>query len=204
MDIKFIDTILAESSQTNYSLHGSHEQNITNAFYKCSALYKSVRKKYDDLAYSNHIRMVAAAASKNFTIQSAEEKTNIIISCFAHDLIEDARVSFNDLDSLFGRKVAEMVFAVTDYTGKNRESRAPYDKIRGVKGATYVKLCDRYANGAYSYLTGSPMFNKYKSEYAKFRRELHVNDLEGLNDGLWEHCDGLFDFEEPKEIQLNS
>jgi len=137
--------------------------------------------------------MVAATAIRNFSTQTMYQKTSILIGCFGHDLIEDARVSYNDLNKKYGGYVADLIYSVTDYTGRTREERACYDKTKQTEFGPYLKMCDRYANGAYSKLTGSSMYEKYKVEYPKFRTQLrNVEDLTVVS--LWKELDVLFEY----------
>jgi len=60
---------------------------------------------------------------------------------------------------------------VTNEKGKNRAERANkryYDGIVETPGATFVKLCDRFANLRYGKMMKSPMFEKYKKEQDHF------------------------------------
>lgn len=91
----------------------------------------------------------------------------VMIAVWGHDLIEDARVSFNDVKMHLGPEAADIVYAVTNEKGKNRAERANakyYEGIRNTPGAVFVKLCDRIANVQYSKLTKSRMFETYKAE----------------------------------------
>lgn len=98
-----------------------------------------------------------------------------LLSCWGHDLIEDCRVSYNDVKDHLGQEVADIVYAVTNEKGKNRKERANdkyYEGIRNTPGAIFVKLCDRIANVQYSKMTGSRMFEMYKKENTEFTKAL--------------------------------
>jgi len=97
------------------------------------------------------------------------------LACWGHDLIEDCRVSYNDVKDALGQEVADIVYAVTNEKGKNRKERANdkyYEGIRNTPGAVFVKLCDRIANVQYSKMTGSRMFEMYKKENINFMIKL--------------------------------
>jgi len=99
-----------------------------------------------------------------------------IISCYAHDLIEDTRTSYNDVVKYLGQLIADITFAVTNEKGKTRGDRANdkyYEGIRNTEGAIFVKLCDRIANVQYSKMTKSSMFEKYKKENKHFMEMLN-------------------------------
>ena len=97
------------------------------------------------------------------------------MACWGHDLIEDTRTSYNDVNSKLGVHVADIVYAVSNEKGKNRKERANdkyYEGIRETLGAVFVKLCDRIANVQYSKMTKSRMFEMYKKENIDFMIKL--------------------------------
>lgn len=107
-----------------------------------------------------------------------ETKSAIIDACWGHDLIEDARCSYNDIKDRLGFNAANIIYAVTNEKGKNRAERANekyYEGIRQTPGAVFVKLCDRIANVQYSKLTKSRMFEMYKKENESFGKMLGVH-----------------------------
>jgi (p)ppGpp synthase/HD superfamily hydrolase len=92
-------------------------------------------------------------------------------AAFGHDLIEDTRVTYNDVKEKMGEEVADIIYALTNEKGKNRKERGNekyYEGIRNTKGAVFIKLCDRIANVQYSKMTGSRMFEMYKKENINF------------------------------------
>jgi (p)ppGpp synthase/HD superfamily hydrolase len=98
-----------------------------------------------------------------------------LIAAWGHDLIEDTRVSYNDVKSNLGQEAADIIYAVTNEKGKDRKERANekyYEGIRNTPGAVFVKLCDRIANVQYSKMTKSRMFEMYKKENAEFTKAL--------------------------------
>jgi len=105
-----------------------------------------------------------------------------LTACWGHDLIEDCRVSYNDVKDNLGKEAADIVYAVTNEKGKNRSERANdkyYEGIRNTPGAVFVKLCDRIANVQYSSMTGSRMFEMYKKENNNFMIKLGRYDSNG-------------------------
>jgi (p)ppGpp synthase/HD superfamily hydrolase len=93
-----------------------------------------------------------------------------LIATWGHDLIEDTRVSYNDVKSQLGQAAADIIYAVTNEKGKKRKERANdkyYAGIRSTPGAVFVKLCDRIANVQYSKMTGSRMFEMYREEKSR-------------------------------------
>ena len=102
-----------------------------------------------------------------------------------HDSIEDARLTYNDLKKIVGKKAADIVYAVTNDKGRNRSERASdkyYAGIVSEQGATFVKLCDRVANVRFGILTGSRMVDMYRKEYKSFAKKLNYSDEHELKE----------------------
>lgn len=138
----------------------------------CIEQHRKTNHYYDDyLPYEFHLRMVNTAY-QNFKHLIDDPLREVVgYAVWGHDLIEDTRVSYNDVRLMMGESVAGIVYAVTNEKGKNRKERANdkyYEGIRNTPGATFVKLCDRIANVQYSKLTKSRMFEMYKRENSEF------------------------------------
>jgi len=102
-----------------------------------------------------------------------------LLATWGHDLIEDTRVSYNDVKDHLGQEAADIIYALTNEKGKNRKERANdkyYEGIRNTQGAVFVKLCDRIANVQYSKMTGSRMFEMYKKELDGFVTMMGYDD----------------------------
>jgi (p)ppGpp synthase/HD superfamily hydrolase len=126
------------------------------------------------LPYEFHLRMVVQVFKK-FKSLIEEDHDHIELACWGHDLIEDCRVSYNDVKNQLGEKASDIVYAVTNEKGKTRKERANdkyYEGIRNTQYAVFVKLCDRIANVQYSKMTGSRMFDMYKQENENFMTQL--------------------------------
>jgi len=78
---------------------------------------------------------------------------DIIMGAILHDLIEDSDVTKNDIDSVFGNKIAELVDSVSfDVSIKNKEDRYREMFNRTKKfgfEALIVKCADLYINSHY-------------------------------------------------------
>jgi len=115
---------------------------------------------------------------------------------FGHDLIEDTRVSYNDVKTELGQEAADIIYAVTNDKGKNRKERAGdkyYEGIRNTPGAVFVKLCDRIANVQYGKMTKSCMFEMYKKENPEFIRQLGVGEGTSIKYGdMFIYLNSLF------------
>ena len=102
----------------------------------------------------------------------------IIDALWGHDSIEDARLTYNDIELLYGKIVAEIIYLCTDFKGKNREERKPkeyYQELSQNKLALFVKLCDLIANIKFGLLTNSTMYQKYKIEWILIKRKILGN-----------------------------
>ncbi|MDC7250821.1 MAG: hypothetical protein PQJ49_12965, partial [Sphaerochaetaceae bacterium] len=148
-------------------------------------------QKYgDDLPYSFHLYAVEAQvykfvhllepktiSNKHNNFKSIDKRLYdlIVMAAIGHDLIEDARMTYNDIvkvinteefgNSLAAQMVAEIIYCVTDEKGKTRADRKSdkyYKELKANKHAVFVKLCDIAANTLYSKLTGNSMYDKYK------------------------------------------
>ena len=159
--------------------------------YWCINRHRETNHFYDSyLPYEFHLRMVAQVC-KDFIHLPERQWSELEIACYAHDLIEDTRTSYNDVVSNLGEYVADIVYAVTNNKGKNRKERSNdsyYEGIRNTEGATFVKLCDRIANVQYSKLTKSRMFEMYKKENRNFVDSIYDNRYERM----FEYLDSLF------------
>jgi len=139
--------------------------------------HRNTNHYYDKhLPYEFHLNLVAQQANEykdlcDIDLDMAYD------GAYGHDLIEDARINYNQIVQFTGSVVlAELIFAVTNMRGRNASERANaeyYDGIRKTPGALFLKLCDRLANLKYGVLTKSSMVKKYAKEYPKFKEELY-------------------------------
>jgi (p)ppGpp synthase/HD superfamily hydrolase len=163
----------------------------------CIDQHRKTNHFYDTyLPYEFHLRMVYEAANdfkhllddtkdyytgESYRGPRQEQVTlrNVcLLAVWGHDLIEDTRVSYNDVLNHLGQEAADIIYAVTNEKGKNRYERANnkyYEGIRNTPGAVFVKLCDRIANVQYGKMTKSRMFDMYKKENEKFMDSLGWN-----------------------------
>ena len=161
--------------------------------------HESTNHMYDTyLPYEFHLRMVAKVAEKfielipNLNDGETALRDTVLLAAYGHDLIEDTRVSYNDVKENLGLGPADIIYACTNEKGKNRKERANekyYEGIRNTQGAVFVKLCDRIANVQYSKMTGSRMFDMYSKENDNFLTSLGFvegqhNTLEKMSDYL--------------------
>ena len=142
-------------------------------------LHNSVNHFYDGWDYVIHLDAVEEVHQR-FAHELDVPLDDEIISkaCYGHDLEEDTRQTYNDIVKLFGVEVAEIIHALTNEKGRNREERANatyYLNIRKTPGASFVKMCDRIANVEYSKSIGSRMFKVYEKENEKFMKSVDAD-----------------------------
>ncbi len=152
----------------------------------CIEQHRKTNHFYDTyLPYEFHQRMVAQAGEdflylyeRDSELKALVSESDLILSFWGHDLIEDTRTSYNDVKYVLGEIAANIIYAVSNEKGKTRKERANdkyYEGIRNTPGAVFVKLCDRIANVQYSKMTKSRMFDMYKKENENFMDQLGWN-----------------------------
>ena len=142
----------------------------------------------DGAAYSVHLMNVV----RNLIKFGYGKDENLLLGGFLHDTVEDTSVTIEEIKSLFGDEVADMVFRVTDEPGKNRKERKAktYIKIRGHEKATILKLCDRIANVEYG---SGEQKERYIAMYAKEQAGFEAAcRVPGIADEIWDYLNSLF------------
>lgn len=144
--------------------------------------------------YSYHLNMVANTVTR-FKDVLPDKDSYIVTYCGAwgHDLIEDARITYNDIKNMIGIKgdsgkylgedIAEVIYSCTEEKGKNRDERHSqkfFDELKENKLGVFVKLCDIISNVTESKNTGSGMFKKYQKEYPKLKSNLYLKEYDKL------------------------
>lgn len=118
----------------------------------------------DDTPYDFHLQKVV-------DVLAMFGRTDPVYVCagYLHDILEDTRKSYRDVNDRFGEDVAELVFAVTNELGRNRKERAEktYPKIVQTPGALILKLADRIANVQHGLITGGKT-EMYQAEFEGF------------------------------------
>jgi len=110
-----------------------------------------------------------------------------IVAGYLHDSIEDDGISYNDINKHFGREIAEMVYCVSDESGRNRaEKKAKtLPKTASNPDAIILKLADRIANVEHAGKIGM-----YSKEYGEFKEALFGSSKDEAK-AMWEHLDNL-------------
>jgi (p)ppGpp synthase/HD superfamily hydrolase len=153
--------------------------------------HRSVNHKYDQYDYDFHLNMVFQIAKKFIHLIESEERDTVLAACWVHDIIEDARETYNDVKKETNETIAELAYALTNEKGRSRAERANdkyYQGIRETKNAPFVKFCDRIANVTHSKNNGSSMFQKYKKENETFISKIWVSEFEEIAN----HLNNLF------------
>ena len=132
-----------------------------------------------------------------------EYRAIVLAAVIAHDGMEDARLTYNDIKKIAlncnateeeATMIAEMVRAVTnDGRGRDRDERMPdyiYKEILETFFAVFVKLCDRLANVNYGLVIGGSMPKKYKRENPHFKSKLYTPDL---YEEMWDELNNFFE-----------
>lgn len=143
------------------------------------------------IAYKFHLQMVVNEII-NFSKVATGYKdvlyVDIINAGWGHDLIEDARCTYNDILKVSNVKTAEIIYALTNNKGKNRAARANEEYYKGIKntpGAAFVKMCDRIANVKFGLLVQSNMLTQYKRENDDFISAIYSDELQPLSSKLY-------------------
>lgn len=137
--------------------------------------HQNTNHLYDGKPYSVHLALVVAYAQKYIDKVPVNLRENIINACWLHDTIEDTRNTYNDIKNISNEIVANIVYAVTNEKGKNRQERANDKYYKGILEepfSRFVKLCDRLANVKYSVDTNSRMKDVYRKENEHFIKSL--------------------------------
>ena len=99
-----------------------------------------------------------------------------IIAAIAHDTLEDTNTTYNEIKTLFGKKVADLVREVTNDTGEilkvGKELYMSHKLLNLSDSALFIKLCDMLHNGK-DYPTAEQANRMYKNLlYIKDKREM--------------------------------
>lgn len=157
--------------------------------------HRNTNHLYDKIIpYEYHLHMVAREVDRHIGLGNYGKLDILTDAAYGHDLIEDCRITYNDLLSNSASiEVAEIIYALTDEKGKNRAERGReehYRKLVKVPGAAFVKFCDRIANVRYSKFAESSMYEKYERENGSFIHKCWIPELEQYK--LVETLEGLF------------
>jgi len=160
-------------------------------FVKFFATTKHGSQLYSGVPYTHHLAEVAAVV-RRFHYDEKLGYTgdrDLLAAAWLHDVMEDTDTKYKEVAEMFGKRIADLVSAVTDEKGPNRQVRhaLTYPKTRACPGAVTLKLADRIANVERGGLLG----DMYRKEYEDFRRALFT---EGENVEMCPHLDKLMEW----------
>lgn len=134
---------------------------------------------YGKQPYVAHLDAVYAVIKsfQNIVAFSPREMEILEISAYLHDLIEDTKTTITDIETRWGGRIANAVFAVTG-EGPNRKARneSIYRKVQmDGRVATALKVADRIANCEAVVVEGLPdLWRMYTGEASAFREALYA------------------------------
>ena len=146
-------------------------------------------QKYDvGIPYSYHLKAVVETTKRfKHYLDCYDDYLNTRSIAAGHDLIEDARVSYNDIVKQSNSVIAEGIFCLTDSRGRNRSERHSdeyWDLLRENDLAVFVKICDVFSNVSHGIMTNSPQRLMYRKEFPNFKKQLYREKFKGMFDEL--------------------
>lgn len=150
--------------------------------------HAEVNHRYDAIhTYAFHLTMVAEVADKFIHLIPEEARADVKGGCWVHDIIEDARETYNNVKKATNEIIAEYAYRCTNEKGRTRKDRANekyYECIRTYKYTTFIKLCDRIANVSFAKESKSSMLDMYCKEYKNFKNQLYDRRFKEMWDYL--------------------
>lgn len=142
-------------------------------------------QQYDGGPYTKHLAAVAAVLTR-YGVTDEE----LLCAAWLHDTVEDTPISVESIEKLFGSRVSDLVWRVTNEEGRNRKERhaKTYGKIAANKDAVTLKLADRIANVEASLASEQDFLGMYKKEFEGFKQALYT---QGENEAMWAHLASL-------------
>jgi (p)ppGpp synthase/HD superfamily hydrolase len=160
--------------------------NIDNVYDFAQKAYDDANCKYDGKNYFTHIDMVKNYMGRYCKIfKYPHDYLNSSMACLTHDLIEDAKLTFNDIKCETNEDVARITLNVTDVPAENRLMRQMLTMPKTISDyrSIVVKMCDIAANASYSRDSRSSMYEKYITEY-EYKRPIFKMALKWYEDSL--------------------
>ena len=128
---------------------------------KFFAAVKHGEQKYSNgLPYTHHLAAVEAVARRFWCDETCyafkATQQEMLEACWLHDVVEDVKgMKVKDVEEMFGTKVAQLVWAVSNEPGPSRAARHAVTYQRS--GRSAPKLCSS------SCVIGSPMLKPAES-----------------------------------------
>lgn len=153
--------------------------------------HREVNHHYNAMyPYAFHLQMTVEIANKFIHLIPEDDRHDVIGGCWTHDIIEDARETYNNVKDATNETIAEYAYRCTTFKGRSRRERANkqyFSEIKEYKHCTFIKLCDRIANVSFSLTEKSSMINMYKEEFDFFYDNLY----DGRFQEMWDHLKEL-------------
>jgi len=159
-----------------------------------------IDQRYGAAPYTEHLLDVARTLAEfGFSPSDSDPEKRgrhqrLCVAAILHDMIEDTNVGYEDIVSLFGREVADIVLAVTNEAGKNRREKyeKTYPKIKASPDALVIKLADRISNGRSCQKQKKlGLFRMYQKEWPAFEAALRDRSQEEC-EPMWESLERVF------------
>ena len=145
------------------------------------------RDKGVQINYINHLASVSIEIIKAIELTKKTLDENLAVQCaLLHDIIEDTEISYNDILTNFGKKVADGVLALTKDTEIKSKQEMMEDSLKRIlkqpNEIWMVKVADRICN-----LYHPPFYwnNERKTLYCE-ESEIILTTLTGANSYLEE------------------
>jgi (p)ppGpp synthase/HD superfamily hydrolase len=159
---------------------------LANAFAFACEAHKDQRRKYTNEPYVNHCASVAAR------VASMVNDAEVVAAALLHDVIEDTQIGYEQLERVFGKRVADLVLQVTDPSKPrdgNRDARKAIDRAFYATVCTeakIIKLADLIDN-TFSIQAHDPNFCKV---YMREKRAM-LAVLKDCESPLWVVADAI-------------
>ncbi|MBN1318420.1 MAG: HD domain-containing protein [Anaerolineales bacterium] len=130
-----------------------------------------------DLPYIMHISLVSMEIIACLDIESEHDGDLAVQCALLHDVIEDTEITYQEIDRVFGSKVAQGVLALTKSASlpKEQAMRDSLERIRQQPQEIWmVKMADRIANlGSPPHYWKRDKIEQYRIEAIEIHRSLH-------------------------------
>lgn len=144
---------------------------------------------YDEklkLRYSHHLQMVADVGIRfSYLIEDRSQIPRFLILLYCHDILEDGRLTVNDLIKIFGLEIALDIRKLSvdprGITKEDRLSDSYYEDINTDFVVSLVKLCDRAANIEHGVMHGK-IFASYYNSMDKINKHFVDPKLQDIKD----------------------
>lgn len=157
---------------------------VKEAYAFAADAHRTQVRKYTGEPYINHPVAVAAIVEGVYKRFSEPVRNVATASAYLHDVVEDCDVTLSQINDLFGPRVAENVFWLTDVSKPedgNREFRKKLDRMHssgGTRMAQTIKLADLIDN--------TESIVKHDPNFAKVYLREKALLLDVMGGGEWE------------------